>query len=320
MRRLIAIAAVLAVTAPHAIAGPICDAFGAAAPFGHVVAGAVRSKAGFVPADNCAYGSLLYDPICAGKVKLQLGEVLGPDPSDGAPSITATASKGVAVGFYQSRGPEPCGYNATESGIVTGGGAVRGVDGVTQQTIDTSGQHPAVALCRQAIADARTASANLAAMPAALDLGDVVVKLGEARNLVVPGNAATTIRSLRLEGTPANVDKKDQIGPCIAGPSSTLYVTADPPGDIILNVGALSVGNCANLVAYDAVINLAGPGPRINVGMMSEVDPDILAPDRNLTVNGSIVDYPTEISRTLVKNLYILGYVEHQSGSVFCDP
>jgi hypothetical protein len=178
--------------------------------------------------------------------------------------------------------------------------------------IDTSGTHPAVAACTQAITDARTASAVLAALPPTRQLGNIQVKLDGYYHIDAAPNEVIQIDRLDVQGAHL---------PRVYGGGAAKYCdnverVADLDiggGPAVINIGQLSIGNCAYLnMSGSFLFNVPGKGKAINIGVEA-TSPDILAPDRTVNMNGSSDDggsYPGRIwAGTVVSQGYLVaGY------------
>jgi hypothetical protein len=86
--------------------------------------------------------------------------------------------------------------------VYTGGGAVRLPNSVEFATVDTTGTHPSVAACSQAIDALATASAAFAAMPPVQTFGDVTIKRGQELVIDATGGGVIRMDELTLEQVP----------------------------------------------------------------------------------------------------------------------
>jgi hypothetical protein len=181
--------------------------------------------------------------------------------------------------------------------------------------IDTSGTHPQVGACRDALSDARAASAAFAAMTPTQSFGRITVPLGEIFTIDARGGAVVDIESLTLVGP--EISGKVGYGgyhnrSCYAvdfDEPSGLEVLYHPGDQVILNVERLTIGNCSYI--YDQppemVVNVPGRGPRVHFGIGSATFLNLLAPDRRVDVVGTGDDAGTYPGRVWAKNVNLQG-------------
>ena len=305
-------------------AGLICSTLGAAANFNAVTAKNVRSTPGFVAAYNCNYG-VRFGSVCTTKVLFQLGEADQYSRFDDTTSLVASRPNGVAVTFAPPARPYyVCGSNRTAGDVVTGGGRVQNATDYSTYiggVVDTSGTHPALGACNDARAAAVAASATFAAMAPAQTFGVVEVKRNEFRTLDIAGGTVVSIDKLILDGPPIR-NTPGNYGPCLTGPDgyADLLINLTSPGDVVLNIGTLTIGSCGYLEKYadGVLLNVPGKGRRVQIGSMASVDADILAPLRTINFGGSLIDYPTMVGDLWGKTITSRGYAEQEGPTYAC--
>ena len=301
----------------------VCGLMGRAADVNLLATKRLTSKAGSTPygyRPTIFVGNTIEDNVCTTRATLQVTELYY--STDGPAEFVAVQEAGTAINFL--RPPRYYFYYAyTENDLITGGGAVKGIGtGIDpfdiEGAIDTSGQHPAVANCRQAFTDARTASTAFAAMTPAQVFGRVIVPLGETLTVDARGGGVIQFQSLTLSG-PSISGKVAGYGSGGYHNRSCYSVDFDEPamleilgntGDqIVLNLGALTIGNCSVIDApAGTIFNVPGRGPRISVGIGAVSFANILAPERRLNVVGTGDDAGTYPGRAWVKNATYQGF------------
>lgn len=232
--------------------------------------------------------------------------------------LVALATTGTAVRFapfFRTEfGDYPSYFVSGE--LITGGGGVVGLEFTELRSgpPDTSGTHPLLAECRQAFTDALAASARFAALPPTQVYGDIKVGIGEQVTIDATGGGVIAIKSLRMAGG-ATEYFDDHVPSCSTAFDVTSHFTvvANPGDQILLNVGKLRLGNCAQLVwPRDAVVNLPGSGGTAKIGVLNRL-PVLLAPGRNLSVLGAADDVQSSIGATHVRRLSTRGNVRWTS-------
>ena len=185
---------------------------------------------------------------------------------------------------------------------------------------DTTGTHPKLARCTDAMDDALAASAYFASLPPTHVYGDVDVGPGE--EVVIdagggPGLAVIDIGSLRVRGGP-----KDPVsGDC--GPRANLYF--DGPENLVVNVRkTLEVGRCGQVSSFDhpqAVINVPGRGAAVRIGGTAALPVAVLAPERNIKVRKTVESF--EVSNYLGqlhgRMVTMAGFTEQSVDRGFCN-
>lgn len=161
--------------------------------------------------------------------------------------------------------------------IATGGGAIKGMDfALVTGITDTTGTHPRVASCQQAVVDAQAASATLKALAPAQDLGELIIEAGNSHEIYAgPGVQVINATKIRLKS------KKYYGYPIGAALNINLSETTE---SVIVNVAEqLSVGKECNISVAGGdpsavIINVHGPKAKVQIGKGASVDPAILAP------------------------------------------
>jgi hypothetical protein len=198
----------------------------------------------------------------------------------------ATNSKGTAASFRQ-KGPyqDNYTYGVQVDLLATGGGAVKGLANLDYYTLDTTGTHPRVGDCRQAILDMKAASETFAALPPTQVLGTFLVKDDFATIEAGPGvNVIDMTRMLLLPGSSYG----------ISGAAILDIVTEDDTEAVIINTLGLVVGEFCQIYADDptkVIINVVGPGPQVRISPFALADLTILAPERTATVGMQLGDF-----------------------------
>ena len=246
------------------------------------------------------FGTEFTNTACVGRARLR-GARFVEDRTPG--DVVATATAGTAIRFTASP-PNAYMMNEISGDAVTGGGAVKGNAALYYLggAIDTTGTHPALASCVQAMADARRVSAQFAALQPTRVLGDVRVGPGERVDIIGGQNEVVQIGSLTVAGG------NEDLG-------CNKYSYTEPPGQLsisadsmVVNVtGKVQFGHCAAVTGgYDVVINVVGKGPSIRVGR-ENFPPAILAPERTLIVTGAVDDDGTWLVHAWVGKLLVDG-------------
>jgi len=229
------------------------------------------------------YGTMVNGDACGVTARLQ-----GSSASDYETTISgdllALADSGTAVSVHSDFSLYPGEAGVLVYGVLaTGGGRVAGQIGAgSSGGIDTSGTHPKLASCRQAIADMQSASTTLASLPATQELGPVTVRGDTFRIVAGPGvNVITTPSiSLRSVSSPGYYYRQGGV----------LEIDTSPDTQsVVINTGKLYVGIGAEIYGYgDVIINVPGPGPSIKAFTFSGYQqayingPPVLAPQRGI--------------------------------------
>lgn len=198
----------------------------------------------------------------------------------------ATNSKGTAASFRQ-KGPyqDYDTYGVQVDLLATGGGAVKGLANLDYSYLDTTGTHPRVGDCRQAILDMKAASAAFDALPPTQVLGTFLVKDDYATIEAGPGvNVIDMTRMLLLPGSSYG----------ISGAAIVDIVTQEDTEAVIINTRGLVIGEYCQIYADDptkVIINVVGPGPQVRISPFGLADLTILAPERTATVGLQLGDF-----------------------------
>jgi len=280
----------------------VCEKLGRLPDFRTVALKTLTTKKGSSYYGNFLFGTYL-EAACTQKAKLQLFELI-PLGNVSGPALVATATKGTAVRALTvpGGGDNFAPANDVYGDLATGGGQIKGTLTITDGTADTTGSSPYLAPCLQAQADARTASAFFAALPPSQTLGTVAIKRGQEYSIVLPPNGIVQVDNISLQGSAHSPGSKfcegDGLEPAV------LHVYGGPG---IVNVGRFGMGNCTYVDGgYDIIFNLPGKGPAVHVGAGTS-GPVILAPDRVVTLGGTIDDLQSYLSRVWAKNVTTFG-------------
>jgi hypothetical protein len=233
-------------------------------------------------------------------------------------SCTATRSTGTAVRFKD--GGEECGQSTFLWEIYTGGGTVQfsGPINFTPDLVDTTGTHPGVDACSGAIDQMKTASQAFAAMTPVKTIDKIRVNRGEHYVLDATGGGVINIGKLTMEGVPVGPYNGYRVGTCVYNidtlGKAELTINSNPSDEVVLNIGYLELGPCADIYTDSPVlVNLPGPGRKIRIGLAAfnagNFPPDILAPERTVAVTGGRTEEITPVSGVYARKLVTLGYV-----------
>lgn len=306
VRLLVVLATCLPTAARAACPESICDCLGEAKTFSVVASGVPSIKGGryrftggypgyptgtFIEGDLCAPAALLSGFV---------------DSQTGLFNLIALAGPGRIAAQFYAHDPYHEGYSypgvLVDEQVITGGGRVVGEVEVGVG-IDTTGTHPRLGSCQQAINDMQSASATLAALAPTQDLGRVSVR-GETFEINAgPGVnviAATEI-ALRVKRVPPYEYPEPAI----------LQINLDPSTQaVIVNTPRLRVrGECEIVVDYSGsegkvILNVPGHGSTVAISLQGTVTVPILAPDRRVLVGGKLVTGVFEWGDYSVVNLF----------------
>ena len=266
---LVEVALTLAVLAPaalHAACPTVpCDCVGAAGSYRVVTSGELSVGWGFERQLGDRVGSVVDGDLCGQTAELtEPGDDASVADVEGDLHVVAGAGQ-VAVSARIVR-PEPGGSVVVSGVLATGGGSVSGP--VSAGTLDTTGTHPGVGSCQQAVADIQAASQMLAALAPTQVLPRIVAG-GSGPNEIVAGPGLNVVR---VEGGISVV--------------TVLYITLDPATDaVVINGESLSLKRFAQIVVVGGddtkvVVNLPGPGAGVRMRYKASVAPMVLAPER----------------------------------------
>jgi hypothetical protein len=175
-----------------------------------------------------------------------------------------------AARFVAGRG----GYGGVivENDVATAGGRLRG-EAVLQVAgaIDTTGTHPRLPSCQQAMVDMQTGSAMLAALTPTVDLGSLTITGDDLTISVGPG--LQVITASRISVLPGVAEGYRTGG--------TLTIDRSSNDPVILNVAKLRIGDLSSIFDVD-IINVPGKGPAVSLGLDATA-PAILAPARSIS-------------------------------------
>jgi hypothetical protein len=287
----------------------ICPKLGAAVRFGGLAEKSFLVRGGRSIEGGTNYSGIEYD-ACTARADF-VGAVL-PYDNTIAVNLVATKSTGTAVVWRQKRIQSDFETNYIEGATITGGGKVKGQEFVDARGgVDTSGTHPLVATCRAAMADAPAGSAAIAALPPSQTFGTIDVAVNQLYELDAAPNEVINIdtlvlRSARLPdplpGGPRNV--------CDGDNWAELDIFGGPA---IINVRKLFLGDCAiiysNSYTTGHLFNVAGRGSKVYIGVSTQVPLSVLAPERNVLIEGSGYDVPTLVDGGLwAKTIRMGGY------------
>jgi hypothetical protein len=277
----ILVAAVLLACSPRgaraACPQDICDCIGEAAKFDVVATRILSMKPGVSGYAPYTYASsaVVVDDGCATKARILGTEYAVSEIDD----LFLLQGPGAVAGrFRTNRG---YGYPGTWvlGDLATGGGKIAGGVDVSG-SLDTTGTHPRLPECAQAVADAQSASASLAALTPTMDLGRLVVR-GEYLTIPVgPGVQVITASHISLLNRPYYGYRYGAI----------LQFDLDAGTEaVILNTGGLIVDRASAIYGPDdqMIINVPGPGPTVVLKREATVTPGILAPERRIFVDSS---------------------------------
>jgi thrombospondin type 3 repeat protein len=147
--------------------------------------------------------------VCTGKATLQNFDVGGASAGFGynTADLVALAVDGTAV--KAKRPAIGCAYcsglDAVDGSVITGGGAVRGLELLFEAPpypVDTSGSNARLDECRGAMAAMQQVSDRLAALPPIQTFGDVRLDIGESMTIDARGGAVIRMDSLRMASSP----------------------------------------------------------------------------------------------------------------------
>jgi hypothetical protein len=203
------------------------------------------------------------------------------------------------------------GYGVTADLIATGGGHIRGEENLSVYEVDTSGTHPGLDPCEQAIVDMESASAALAALTPTQDLGRINIRGEYVYIEAGPGVAVLqasriSVRPIRYEGYPE---------------PGWLYIEWGPETEaVIINTSDLRVGDGCQVYSDGpqdkTIINVPGKGRKVYIEDLAFVEPPILAPQRPVRVGHGLGDYA--VNNVMGKRIRLKGSTAHDLFSHYC--
>jgi hypothetical protein len=268
--------AVLATTSSYAACPDVpCDCFGEARRYGLVASERLKAAVG---ATNIQppWGTRIFVDACARDAVLT-------EPKDRPTEIQGDLHTLAGAGNVAVRARvlgDPADTVQIAGVVATGGGSVQGP--LSAGTIDTTGTHPDVAYCQQAVDDVGAASEMLAALTPTKVLGHLRIQT-----------------FMEIDAQPGiNVLSAESIYN-----SAGLIIRLDPDTDaVIVNTRRLVANYGLFLVEggerTKVVLNVHGDGPSVVVRPSNAIEPILLAPNR--TVRMSNVDAAEVYARRLV--------------------
>jgi hypothetical protein len=280
---------VLALSRAHAL--DLCTSLAGLLPYGILATDRYDALLGYDVFSLCYIGPAVdQGSVCSTTSRFVGGPIVSGD-------VVALASSGVAIANPRTDHGSPyCGNGFVEN-AVTGGGSISGhldlaTGGVVVSgVIDTSGTHPALAPCAQAMVDAAAASTALAALPApsAQTLGRVVVKKNDVVTLHAGTTGVINVDTLKIQNGHL-VRAQFQEHGCDESAELDVDTDLSYTGDVVINVRNLFIGQCAYLslsVGRNVVFNVPGPGGTVRIGVDAQAwSAPILAPQRNVMIAG----------------------------------
>lgn len=264
----------------------LCDCLGEARRFSVVSARNVALRTGKICyyMDGCSLIDVATDAICSSTVRMT-----GSDPSDNtgvyAVDVAAVATSGRAAQFRKSAEQSPPSVGV----LATGGGLASGP--VEATLVDTTGMHPLIAACRQAMDDVRTASATLAGLAPTHSL-DVVDLSGANELEIVAGPGVNVINVSRF-----TLQSLRSLGYVYA---PTVYVTLAPETQaVVINTPRLKIARGSQVLSFGSegrvIFNVIGSGPAVYVGADTDFQAAILSPDRPTVILPSTYGSPQNV-------------------------
>jgi hypothetical protein len=239
------------------------------------------------------WGTSIYRRACTRRGKMAATVI--------QPLFVATESAAAAMRFTHGTIAGSTCWNQVEGDLVTGGGAVTGIDPeCIDGSVDTTGTHAAVADCNQAFIDRQTASDFFASRPVDRELGSITIAPFDNYTLALAPNEVVHIDSLTVKG---GYDPDFKL---LCYDYTNLDITGGPA---VVNLDRLEIGPCVLVHTFGAAVllNLPGSGHTIKIGRGAIVPPPILAPARTVTVRGTLDDGVTFIGSTFARRLKMTG-------------
>lgn len=283
----------------------VCDHVSPALRAYGAIADTLITKLGPSEEPGEPWGTTIYRSACVRRAKIAATWF--------DPLLVATASSSVAARFTHGTINGLGCWSRLLGDAVTGGGAVTGIDAeCIDGTVDSSGTHPAVAACAQALTDSVAVSDFFASQPATRDLGNVTVPAFTTYTLTAAPNEIVHIGSLDLKGG---------YDPEFKNLCYDYTVLELAGGPAVVNIDRLEIGPCVDveLQGEAVVLNVTGRGSTIKIGRGAIVPVPILAPARNIVVRGTLDDGGTFLGSTWGRRIKMFGLssIEHLFPS--CD-
>ena len=291
----------------------ICGPLGDLPLYSAVALKTITTKLG-ASAYQSWFGTEFYGSACVGRGRFRGARVFE-QYTDG--NIVATATTGTAIRFLTTPPYTTYTPNAIDGDVVTAGGAVNGTAAIydLRGIIDTTGSHPAVAACVQAMADERRAATRFAALAPTQVLGDVHVGPGQEFTISGGQNEVIQVNSLTVSG---GNDDPGCNRYSYTHPAGRLYMYVD--SGVINVTGKVQFGNCSYVeTGGEVLLNVIGKGPTIRVGREVGNTPAILAPDRTLLAAGAQDDDYTYV-HPFVGKIVVSGITLMTDNYFFCTP
>jgi hypothetical protein len=294
-RRLLAVWAVAAScigAAPASVAAlpagcpqKVCACLGEARRFDLTASNTLRLRAHEF---SFGYGSsYVIAPFTQSSVCTQTGSFSGssygtPDIGEdlilAAPTGTALKVRGRAI-----PGSDPSLLHVDRD-LATGGGGIQADPGAIEVggVIDTTGTHPRIGSCQQALVDATAVSAELAALPPTQVLGNVVAANGYVPVTHIYAGPGVNV----IDATSITVRPMKTYGHYYEG--SEIVINLEPDTEaVIINTGRLSVGAGCLISVFGSrtrvLINVVRSGP-VKINHDVNIEAPILAPQSNVNV------------------------------------
>jgi hypothetical protein len=313
---------VLALSRAHAL--DLCTSLAGLLPYGILATDRYDALLGFDVFSLCYFGPAVDEgSVCSTTSRFVGGPIVRGD-------VVALASSGVAIANPRTDHGSPYCGNGFVQNAVTGGGSISGhldlaTGGVVVSgVVDTSGTHPALAPCAQAMVDAAAASTALAALPAPPEqtFGRVVVKKNDVVSLHAGTTGVINVDTLKIQNSHMERPQFQEHG-CVE--SAELDVDTDPSytGDVVINVRNLFIGQCAylNLSGRNVVFNVHGPGRAVQIGVDAQAwSVPILAPERSVMIAGDAnSDTPTYHSSVWARRVKSRAFTSIEPGDrLYC--
>jgi hypothetical protein len=292
----------IALAAPPARAGFVCDQLGPHLVDFGVVTDQLISNYGPSQVPGEPWGNTVYLSACTRQARIK-PTWFGAYYSSGDIPLVATATDGAAVNFRRGLPGGQPDRSFVDGDIVTGGGRVVGdfEPGDIEGTIDTSGTHPGVAACIQAMTDARTASEYFASLPPTRTFGATTVAPFDTFNLTAAPNEVIHFDSLKIQGD-YDPDFRQL---CLE--STNFNISGGPA---VINVDRLDIGPCVIVRGPSTravIFNVPGAGRQIRIGRGAGARVPILAPARAVSVRGTLDDQITFLGALWVRRIKMTG-------------